>query len=325
MPLDEHAVGWLEAVVASGAPALNDLDIATARQMFDQVVTQCAPSVDPVAVIEELNVPGPSADIPVRVYRPQGAGPLPAVIYAHGGGWVLGGPTTSDGICSQLATSAHAVLVSVDYRLAPEHAFPAAIEDFLAVIRWVIRNAAELDIDAERVAVAGDSAGAALAAVVTQTMLAEGDPIPPAAQFLMYPPFAPTCDSESFDSLGVGHFLTRDLMRWFYGHYLPEQSGEPDWRRAPLSADFHSATPATFVYLAEYDPLRDDGRAYVDALKSAGADVVLREYPGQLHGFIATLGGVLPAGQSALQDVGADVRAVFRAGWSPRLWLKVSI
>ena len=243
-----------------------------------------------------LSVPGEGGapDIPVRVYRRfgtgLGAGPgpgglPPAIVYFHGGGWVVGDLGTHDGTCRLLAAVSRCVVVAVDYRLAPEHPFPAAVDDCLAAYRWVHRTGDELGIAPGRVGVMGDSAGGNLAAVVAQRA-SDGDVPPPVAQGLVYPALDAHLDTESVRSMGDGYFLTRGDMEYFRGEYLPDRSDWDDPRASPLLADDVTGLAPALVVTAGFDPLRDDGARYAEALRKGGVDVEYRCYQDQIHGFM---------------------------------------
>ncbi len=228
---------------------------------------------EPHAVHEvyDRTVPGPAGPVPVRVYRPSEATGLPVVVWFHGGGWVIGGLDSHDHLCRLLCDDAGCVVVSVDYRLAPEHPFPAAVEDCVAAYGWVAANATEVGGDPGRVAVGGDSAGGNLAAVVALTRRDAGDP-PPRAQVLVYPVTDHEFDSPSMHENATGYFLEREHMRWFFGHYLRTPADADDWRVSPLRAPDLSGVAPAIVVTAEYDPLRDQGEAYGARLRAAGVD-----------------------------------------------------
>lgn len=241
---------------------------------------------EPHAVHEvyDRTVPGPAGPVPVRVYRPSEATGLPVVVWFHGGGWVIGGLDSHDHLCRLLCDDAGCVVVSVDYRLAPEHPFPAAVEDCVAAYGWVAANATEVGGDPGRVAVGGDSAGGNLAAVVALTRRDAGDP-PPRAQVLVYPVTDHEFDSPSMHENATGYFLEREHMRWFFGHYLRTPADADDWRVSPLRAPDLSGVAPAIVVTAEYDPLRDQGEAYGARLRAAGVDTEIVRGEGLFHGF----------------------------------------
>jgi acetyl esterase len=260
-----------------------------------------------VAHVEDRRVPVDGAEIPVRIYRPDGPMPLPVLIYFHGGGWVIGNIGTHDVLCRELANAAGCVVVSVDYRLAPEHRFPTAAEDCFAATRWVAAHAAGFGGDPGRVAVGGDSAGGNLSAVVAQLARDRGGPAL-AFQLLIYPATDAGCDTPSHRENAHGYLLDAEGLRWFYGHYLAGPADRDDPRCSPLRARDFRGLPPALVVTAEYDPLRDEGEAYADRLRAAGVPVTLTRYPGMIHGFFA-MGSVLAAGKQAVDEAARALRA----------------
>lgn len=246
-------------------------------------------------------VPGPGGPLPVRLYRRLGGGAqVPAVVYFHGGGWVVGDLDTHDAVCRVLADVTGCLVVAVDYRLAPEHVFPAAVEDCVAAYRWVQTHADRLGVEPGRVGVMGDSAGGNLAAVVAQEAR-DLDVPPPVAQCLVYPATDARMDSRSLDLFAEGFFLSRADMEWFRGHYLPDPA---DWTNpvaSPLLADDLSGLAPAVVVTAGFDPLRDEGDAYADRLRDAGVPVRWRCYDDMVHGFFGM--GVLPEGMAVITEV----------------------
>jgi acetyl esterase len=320
MSLDEQAQRWLSGLAETGLPPLNEMSVPDARATYAAAAAEHGLVAEPVAEVADGIIPGPAGEIPVRVYTPAGSRPLPVLIYFHGGGYVLGNLDVVHGPCTVLANRAHAIVVSVDYRLAPEHPFPAAVNDALAATRWVSDNAALIGADPERIAVGGDSAGATLAAVTALLCRDEGGPAL-AYQLLLYPATDAVSFSASYAENGEGYFLTRDLMTWFYRHYLPEAGDREDWRASPLRAADLTGLPPALVVTAEYDPLRDEGEAYAQRLREAGVAVTATRYAGQIHAFAANLAGAMDEGRRALEDAGRHLRQAFRTGWQPRLWL----
>jgi acetyl esterase len=235
----------------------------------------------------------------MRVYTPVAAGATaPGIVFFHGGGFVVGGIEVYDALCRALANESGARVVSVDYRLAPEHPFPAAVEDSFAALKWIEANAAGLGIDANALAVAGDSAGGNLAAVMCRLARDAGGPRI-AFQLLIYPLLTFCEETESMRALGEGYFLDRPVMNWFGRHYVPKDVKLDDPRLSPLSCADFSRLPPAYVVTAGYDPLKDEGAEYVRRLKDAGVDATLVEYPSMIHGFIS-MAGVVPAGAEAL-------------------------
>ncbi len=303
MPLDPQVQVMLEQMEAAGMPALSALPPVEARKMLEGFREMMGPGEDVAAVADRV-VPGPGGDIPVRVYRPAGDGPQPVLVYFHGGGWVIGDIESHDGTCRALANRSGATVVSVDYRLAPEAVFPAAVDDCIAVTKWVAANGAALDADSSRLAVGGDSAGGNLAAVVAIAARDEGGP-PIAFQLLIYPATDARMGWPSISENGEGYFLTEVDMKYFYGHYAPDVT---DWHASPLLADDLANLPPAFVLTAEFDPLHDEGEAYADALRKAGSPVTVKRYDGLIHGFFG-MGSLIDAAKVAVDDAGAALRA----------------
>jgi acetyl esterase len=284
MPLDPQAKLLIDLINGSGGFELSpDSDPQELRALY---ATLAAPQTIEVAQVEDRTIPGPGGEIPIRVYCPDGDGPKPAIVYYHGGGWVIGGLNTHDGTCRALANAVDAVVVSVDYRLAPEHPFPAPLDDAFTALVWVHDHAAELGADPSRIAVGGDSAGGNLAAVVAHLARDAGGPAI-CFQLLIYPVTDHEFDSVSMNDNAEGYFLTRDAMRWFYSHYLNDAAEGADPRVSPARASDLSGLPPAFVITAEFDPLRDQGRAYAAAMHTAGTPVAGQTYDGMFHGFIS--------------------------------------
>lgn len=255
--------------------------------------------------------PGPAGDVPIRLYRGYGStGPVPAIVFYHGGGWVTGDLDSHDGPCRVLAAESGCVVVSVDYRLAPEHPFPAAVDDSIAAYEWVHHNADELSVLPGRVGVMGDSAGGNLAAVVS--LRTRGADVPaPVAQCLVYPGTDMFFETRSHDLFANGFFLERESMEWFRSHYLPDESqwGHPD--ASPSRAEDLSGAAPAYVVTAGFDPLRDEGHAYADALAEAGVQVAYRCYDDMVHGFFGM--GVLPNGLARIAEICAVMGEMMHA------------
>ncbi len=284
MPLDPQAAAVLAELAAVKLPDLSTLPPEILRKAFRELAGRDA-EVEALASIEDRRVPGPAGPIAVRIYTPEpGARPLPLLVYFHGGGFVLCDLDTHDPTCRALARRAGCVVVSVGYRLAPEARFPAAPEDCFAATRWAAANARSLGADPRRVAVAGDSAGGNLAAVVSMLARAQGGPAL-VHQLLVYPVTDWDFETRSYRENAEGYLLTRDMMRWFHGHYFakPEEAADP--LAAPLRAADLRGLPSATVLTAEFDPLRDEGEAYAARLRDAGVPTTLTRYDGMFHGF----------------------------------------
>jgi acetyl esterase len=301
----------LERQASSGRPPLERQSVAQARAFH----LEDAPALNgpPVAVaaVADRTVPGPAGALPVRVYTPQGSPPFPIVVFFHGGGWVVGTLDTYDPLCRALAAATSAVVVSVGYRLAPEHRWPAAVEDAYAATLWASRNAAALGGAQHRLAVAGDSAGGNLAAVVALGARDRGGPAI-AFQLLVYPVLDVAGDTDSFRAYADGYHLTAAGMRWYWGHYLGGADGlAPD--ASPLRAAFVGGLPPALVIGAEYDILRDEGEAYAARLAQAGVEARASRHAGVVHGFFRWR-AVTGAAEDALQEAAAALRSALALG-----------
>lgn len=312
--LDPQAKALLEQIAAAGLPPLHTLTPAGARRQYRSARIPLQPAPPEVAFVEDRDVPGPHGPIPIRLYRPLGAQPserLPALVYFHGGGFTVGDLDTHDVPCRSLANQARCAVVSVDYRLGPEHKFPKAVDDCVAATSWVATHAHELQIDATRLAVGGDSAGGNLATVTALTARDAGGPRL-VFQLLIYPGTTLRHDSASTAELGRGGYvLTLDLMHYFRDCYLGDPQDVGDWRCSPLLAPDLSRLPPALIITAGYDPLRDEGKAYADRLAASGVSVAYTCYEGMIHGFI-TMGKVLDDAQTALAESAAALAAAFQ-------------
>ncbi|MGH2476508.1 MAG: alpha/beta hydrolase [Candidatus Limnocylindrales bacterium] len=301
----------LDALAALGSPAIEEQTPQEVREAYGQF--SALGSRAEMASVTDRSCRGPTCDVPVRVYVPTAEpGPRPVLVYFHGGGWVIGDLETHDGTVRALAAASGVTIVSVDYRLAPEHPFPAAIDDCMAAVRWVAEpsTAAELGIDPTRMAVGGDSAGGNLAAVVAQLLCDDGPPL--RFQLLVYPVTEMHLSHPSIDENADGYFLTKADMIWFRDHYC---AGE-DWsdpRMSPLHAAdeaVRGVAPA-LVITAEYDPLRDEGEAYAAKLAAAGVDATVSRYDCVIHGFFS-MGDLVPEGKAAIDEAAEALRLALR-------------
>jgi len=309
MPLDPAAAGLLEQIEASGMPALNEMSPSEARQAATAFAELGGPGEE-VANVENRTVPGPEGEVPVRIYTPAGgSAPRPVLVYIHGGGWVIGDLETTDAICRAVANRAECVVVSVDYRLSPDVKFPAPLDDSFAVVRWVADNAAALGVDPNRIAVGGDSAGGNLSAAIALRARDEGGPAL-CHQLLVYPVTDHNFDTVSYKENGEGYLLTKDMMVWFWDHYLgsPEDGDNP--LASPLKARNLAGLPPATVMTAEFDPLRDEGEAYAARLAEAGVPVTQTRYDGLIHGFWTML-AVYQAASTAADEAAAALRKSF--------------
>ena len=306
MPLDPQLQSMRENAVAAGVRPLYTLSVDEARAADLAAIRAAAGTGEPVRHVTDRHLPGPAGDLPIRVYRPvDTAEPLPTLVYFFGGGWALGSIDTSDEICRALANAVPCQVVTVGYRLAPEHKFPAAVDDCRAAVAWIAANAAELGVDPDRLAVAGDSAGGNLAAAVT---LARGPAL--AAQVLVYPNTDYRGDTESMRENDDPAAFNRRSVAWYWGHYLADPDDGRDPAASPLLAEDLSGLPPALVITAEHDPLRDEGERYAERLREAGVPVVATRYAGMAHGFFA-MSGVVDAAGEARAEVAAFLRARF--------------
>ncbi len=310
MPLDPRAKRFLDTLAASGAASTLALTVEQRRRSLAQLLSFAGP-LPTVGGVEERTFLRPAASLRVRTYAPAGVGAhevLPGLVYFHGGGLVAGSLETHDGICRALAAASRCRLLSVDYRLAPEHSFPAAIDDGLAATWWVATHAAELGLDPDRLGVCGDSAGATLAAVVCQSAAALGQPRL-ACQFLLCPIMDYAAESDSRRSLAQGYLIDRATLEHDLRHYLGPEADRADPRVSPLRAPGVMNLPPTVIHTAEFDPLRDEGAAYAERLRAAGVKITYRCHPGMIHLFYG-LGALIPYAGAAFGLMGADVRSL---------------
>src|SRR4051794_30801227 len=305
MPLDPQIEALLAEMRALGAKPFEELSVPEARIAARSFKDLQGPPED-VARVDHLFIPGPTADLPVRIYTPEGTGPFPALVYYHGSGWVVLNIEVCDTTMRALANATGCVVVAVNYQKAPEHPFPVPFEDCWATTLWTFENAEALGIDPARIGVIGDSAGGNLAAAVTLRARDEGAP-EIAFQALIYPAVEHGWDTGSAHENAEGYLLQRESMHWFWDHYIPDKSLVGDWRVSPLKASDHAGLPPAFIATAEFDPLRDDGRAYHAALHDAGVPVTYVEYDGMIHGFY-WMQGVVDGTKRLHEDLAEAIR-----------------
>ena len=308
MALDPQVKTLLDGMVENSTPHIGDIPVLELRELYRNITAMLDVQGVAIGKVEDREIPGPNGAIPVRIYTPVAAGSdaLPVLVYYHGGGWVIGDLDTHDGICRTLTNEAGCKVVAVDYRLAPEHVFPAAVDDCYAALKWVEANSASIGVDATRIAVAGDSAGGNLAAVVSQMAKADNGPHI-SLQLLIYPVTDTGMNTGSYKTNEKGYFLERNGMIWFFDHYL-KGADRNDIRVAPLKASSLAGLPAAYVITAGFDPLHDEGCAYAEALKAAGVPTEHVNYDGMLHGFF-NFQGVLDVGHEAVKAAAKAVRA----------------
>lgn len=307
MPVDPQIHALLDK--GAGVPATHTLPVDAARRHYEARIALMAPPAEIAGVCERL-IDGPGGNLRIRLYAPLGSGPFPLLVFFHGSGFVLCSLDTHDGMCRNLCAGAGCVVASVDYRLAPEHKFPAGVEDCLNATRWAAAHAAEFGADPARVAICGDSAGTNMAAVTALRVRDEGGP-KLCGQLLLYPVTDyHTPGTPSYAENAEGYGLTRDTMKWFWAHYLRDESEGAHPHAAPLRAADLSGLPPALVITAEYDPLRDEGELYAAKLRAAGVPATLTRYDGVNHGFMFWVGVVDKAG-AAMNEACAWLRGAF--------------
>jgi acetyl esterase len=299
----------LERAASSPLPPYHEVPPAVARRLYRDTRGPLTPDPPAVESTQLLLVPGPGGPVPVRAYRPKGAGSdelLPALVYLHGGGWVIGDLDTHDVVCRTLANGARCAVFSVEYRKAPESPFPAAVDDCFSALSFVVGSSKKLKINARQIAVGGDSAGGNLATVMCLMARDAGGPAL-SCQVLIYPAADQHYGFPSVDRNGEGYLLTKKVMHYFRSHYLPRQADWDDWRASPLQAKSLQGLPRAYVITAGYDPLVDEGKAYADRMVKEGVVVEYRNYADMVHGFI-TMGRILDTANAALADCARALR-----------------
>jgi acetyl esterase len=307
--LDPEARAYLEASAALGLPSIPEQGAVAAREAARLRAPLLAGEPEPVERVEDHTLPGPAGPIPVRLYAPAASSPLPVLAFFHGGGWVTGDLDTHDSACRALANRARCLVVAVDFRCAPEHRFPAALEDCWATVEWLHREAAGLGGDPARIAACGDSAGGNLAAAVALRARDRGGP-PIAAQVLVYPVLDFDLDTPSYLANGSGYGLTRDAMRWYWEQYLGEEGDGHLPEASPLRAGDLSGLAPALIVTCEYDPLRDEGVAYGRRLAAAGVQVESIDEAGMIHGYFR-MAGVVSRARKSWDDCGRFLRERF--------------
>jgi len=313
--LDPDAQRVLDLIRESGRPPYETLEPPVAREFYRKARGVLQPDPPEVAEVRELSISREQGALPLRLYRGLGteAGAvLPALIFFHGGGWVIGDLDTHDVVCRKLANLAGVAVIAVDYRLAPEHKFPAAVDDCVQATEWIAAHAEALGVDRARLAVGGDSAGGNLAAVVALIARDRGAPRL-RFQLLIYPATDLAMDQASHHQVTDGLPLTHATMTWFGDHYLRGPADQRDWRASPLRASDLGGLPPAYVLTVGFDPLRSEGEAYVEALRRAGVPTEHRHFERQMHGFI-TMGRIIAAAETAIEGAAAALRSALRSG-----------
>ena len=308
MPLHPQLQAIRDQSERDHVPPLYTMSLADARAADLASIQASGGEPEPVYEVADLKIPGPGGELPLRLYRPARERPLPALLYFFGGGWVLGTIDTADGVCRSLANSSGALVVVAGYRLAPEHRFPAAIDDCYAAVRWVAEHADEIGADPARLAVGGDSAGGNLAAGVALRARADGQAL--AGQLLVYPNTDQLADDPSMRAADDPFLFNRHSVAWYRQHYLTDPGDAASPLASPLRAESLAGLPPALVITAEYDPLRDQGEAYARRLADEGVQVELSRYPGMAHGFF-TMAGTVDASRAAIAQAASTLRAWF--------------
>lgn len=310
--MDPQVEGLLQMMAAqaaaAGAPAMTELPAAVARAGAEQSFAAFNGNMPADVAVADRTIPGPAGEIPVKVFTPKGAGPFPLLVYLHGGGWVIGSPATHAQLTAELAQGGGCVVVSVDYRMAPEDPAPASLDDSVAAIRWAVEHAAELNADGANFAIGGDSAGGNLTAAACLRLRDEGGP-QAKLQLLLYGAFAMDTETESCIANGEGKILTRDTMKWFIDHYLSGGASTDDPYIAPIKGDLKGLPPARLI-VGTLDPLLDDSKMFAAALKEAGVPATLSIYEDMPHIFLQ-LTFVLDGGKKGLAEAQSALREAF--------------
>jgi len=313
MPVHPQCQAILDAIANSDGPTVFDTrDPEEARRLYGASTEMFAPATPALRSIDNSTIPSDAMDVPVRLYTPETeAGPngLPILLFLHGGGWVFGDLDTHDAMCRGLAHDAGCLIVSADYRLAPEHKFPAGLDDCLTALYWVAANAAQIGGDATRLAIGGDSAGGNLAAAACQVARDRGGP-PIVFQLLIYPAVDFTADMTSSRNNAVGFGLSDPAIAWMRDCYLNDPFDATDPRASPMMAKDLKGLPPALIQTAEFDPLHDEGKAYADGLRAAGSTAIHINYPGMIHGFMR-MGALVDDAAVAMDDAAKALRGIF--------------
>jgi acetyl esterase len=308
VPLDPQIQAMRDQRERDNVPPLYAMSLTDARAADLASIRDSGGEPEPVYEVANLKITGPGGELPLRLYRPASGRPLPALLYFFGGGWVLGTIDTADGVSRSLANSCGALVVVVGYRLAPEHPFPAAIDDCYATLRWVAEHSGEIGADPARLAVGGDSAGGNLAAGVALRARADGPAL--AGQLLVYPNTDQLADDQSMRAADDPFLFNRHSVAWYRQHYLTSPGDAASPLASPLRAGSLAGLPPALVITAEYDPLRDQGEAYARRLADDGVQVELSRYPGMAHGFF-TMAGSVDASRAAIAQAASCLRTWF--------------
>jgi acetyl esterase len=315
VPLDPQIQAMRDQRERDNLPPLYTMSLTEARAADLASIRTGGGEPEPVHEVTDLTIAGPGGELPLRLYRPASERPLPALLYFFGGGWVLGTIDTADGVSRSLANSSGALVAVAGYRLAPEHRFPAAVDDCYAAVRWVAGHAGEIGADPARLAVGGDSAGGNLAAGVALRARADGPAL--AGQLLVYPNTDQLADDPSMRAADDPFLFNRHSVDWYRQHYLANPGDAASPLASPLRARSLAGLPPALVITAEYDPLRDQGEAYARRLADEGVQVELTRYPGMAHGFF-TMIGTVDASRAAIEQAASRLRAWFGLAAAPR-------
>lgn len=307
MPVNPKIQYFLDQMNTLPTGSMSDLTPEAMRS--SENLQLAALQKEPVERVEDRTIPLAGRDIPIRIYTPKGQAPFPALVFYHGGGWVVGSIESHDAVCRELANLADCVVISVEYRLAPEHKFPAAVEDSYESLEWVAAHATELEIDPDRIAVGGDSAGGNLATVACLIAKERGGPRI-VHQFLLYPSAGPAADYPSMTENAEGYLLTRDMMGWFQSHYLQSADDRTNPYLSPILSDNLEGLPSATILTAQYDPLRDVGTAYAEKLQSHSVEVFHKNYDDLIHGF-ANFTSFVPEARLAVADGTEKLKQAF--------------